>query len=128
MKRSLWSRAIALVFALLLTGCTTDPPPSESTEPSASNIPTSSTAPENPTTTDPVHEHDHVAGEVVVATCTSDGYTIYTCECGDTYNDDYTEKVDHTFEETVIAPTTETAKIAATIPRARTKSATVTER
>lgn len=108
MKRSLWSRAIALVFALLLTGCTTNPPPSESTEPSVSNTPTSSTAPENPTTTDPVHEHDHVAGEVVVATCTSDGYTIYTCECGDTYNDDYTEKVDHTFEETVIAPTTET--------------------
>lgn len=107
MKRSLWSRAIALVLALLLTGCTTNTQPSESTEPSSSSTPTSSTVPENVTTTDPVHEHSYVAGEVVAATCTSDGYTVYTCECGDTYNDDYKEKVEHSFEETVIAPTTE---------------------
>ena len=34
--------------------------------------------------------HKYVAGTVVEATCMEGGYTVYTCECGDTYNGDIT--------------------------------------
>ena len=51
--------------------------------------------------------HKHSATEVVAATCTAEGYTVYVCDCGDTYNDDFTEKAEHTYEETVIPPTAE---------------------
>ncbi len=41
--------------------------------------------------------------EVVPATCTENGYTVYTCsECGDTYNADETKKVAHTYDNGVI--------------------------
>jgi uncharacterized repeat protein (TIGR02543 family) len=42
------------------------------------------------------HTHEY-AQEVVAPTCTQDGYTTYTCECGDTYNDN-TVKAAHTKE------------------------------
>ena len=35
------------------------------------------------------HEHSYV-DEVVAPTCTENGYTKHTCECGDTYNDNET--------------------------------------
>ena len=38
---------------------------------------------------------------VTPATCTSQGYTTYTCECGDSYVEDWTEKVDHSMGEWV---------------------------
>jgi len=100
MKRSLWSRAIAIVMALLLSGCTTNFQVSESRESSLSSTQTGPTV-QN-------HDHKYVAGEVIAASCTSDGYTVYSCECGDTYNDDFTEKIEHSFEKTVIASTAET--------------------
>lgn len=34
------------------------------------------------------HEHNYTA-EVVPPNCTAQGYTKYTCECGDTYNDNF---------------------------------------
>ncbi|MCD7761015.1 MAG: 5'-nucleotidase C-terminal domain-containing protein, partial [Clostridiales bacterium] len=33
------------------------------------------------------HIHEYVATEIVEATCTEDGYVVYTCECGDTYTE-----------------------------------------
>ena len=41
-----------------------------------------------------VYEH-HYQAEVVEATCTADGYTIYTCTCGDSYITDRTVRAPH---------------------------------
>ncbi len=51
-------------------------------------------------------EHVHFyEAEVTEPTCTESGYTTYTCECGDSYIDDYTEPLNH--PETVVIPGTE---------------------
>ena len=42
------------------------------------------------------HTHEY-AQEVIAPTCTQDGYTKFTCECGDTYNDNVV-KAAHTEE------------------------------
>ena len=52
----------------------------------------------------------HKYNEVIVSpTCTEQGYTTYTCECGDTYVDDYINALGHTpasaVEENYVAPT-----------------------
>lgn len=108
MNRPIWIRSTALLLAVLLTGCTTSTPATESTSSTMSNAETETIATTNPeVATDPIHEHKHIAGEVVAATCTAEGYTVYVCDCGDTYNDNFTEKVAHSYEETVIPPTTE---------------------
>ena len=40
--------------------------------------------------------HAHIYNkEVVEPTCTKEGYTIYTCECGDSYKDNYLNNLDH---------------------------------
>ncbi len=44
------------------------------------------------------HIHSYT-NEVVKPTCTEKGYTLYTCKCGDTYKDNYTEKTDHVLGE-----------------------------
>ena len=48
--------------------------------------------------------HSHTE-EVIEPTCTAMGYTIYTCECGDSYMADYTDKIDHDYDEEVTEPT-----------------------
>lgn len=48
----------------------------------------------------------HYDSEVIAPTCTSMGYTVYTCrDCGDTYTGDYTDKAEHDYKKTVTAPT-----------------------
>ena len=47
----------------------------------------------------PDHTHKHTK-TVTAPTCTEDGYTTYTCSCGDTYIDDEVPALGHT-EETV---------------------------
>ena len=43
-------------------------------------------------------EHQHNYSIVVTnPTCTTQGYTTYTCECGDSYVDDYVKENGHTF-------------------------------
>ncbi len=49
----------------------------------------------------------HYSEETVRPTCTAMGYTIYTCECGNTHTGDYTDAVSHSFEKTTVAPTCE---------------------
>ena len=44
------------------------------------------------------HEHSYTA-QVTPPTCTEQGYTTYTCECGDSYVDDYEDAVGHNFGE-----------------------------
>ncbi|MCM1350393.1 MAG: leucine-rich repeat protein [Prevotella sp.] len=43
------------------------------------------------------HKHDYKLS-VVEATCTEQGYTLHTCSCGESYKDNYTEKVDHHYQ------------------------------
>ena len=54
------------------------------------------------------HEHDYVAGETVAPTCTEKGYTVYSCECGENYQDDFVDALGHDYvadEEDSKAPT-----------------------
>ena len=46
------------------------------------------------------HEHSYTA-VVTEPTCTEGGYTTYTCECGDSYVDDYTDALGHDFVDGV---------------------------
>lgn len=81
MKRKTLRRVVATIFgimflgiiAILITKCiqNTDTAwnPSEEDEPE-------------------VHRHEYNL-EVITPTCVNDGYTIYTCECGESYRDDY---------------------------------------
>ncbi len=50
------------------------------------------------------HQHEYTE-EVFVATCQEEGYTKYTCSCGDTYIDDIVEKLDHEYLKEIISPT-----------------------
>ena len=43
------------------------------------------------------HTHAYTA-TVTLPTCTEQGYTTYTCECGESYVDDYTEATGHKYE------------------------------
>ena len=53
------------------------------------------------------HEHSY-SEEVIEATCTEGGYTKYTCECGDTYNDNVVEAKGHSYGDwTVVKEATE---------------------
>ena len=38
-------------------------------------------------------------------TCSERGYTTYTCECGDSYKDNYTDIIAHTYSTEIIDPT-----------------------
>ena len=49
---------------------------------------------------EPIHEHNYEA-VVTAPTCTAQGYTTYTCECGDSYVDDYVDALSHTPAEAV---------------------------
>lgn len=42
------------------------------------------------------HKHDYKA-TVVAPTCTEQGYTLYECECGDSYKDSYTDAKGHSY-------------------------------
>ena len=46
------------------------------------------------------HEHAY-AEEITAPTCTAQGYTTYTCECGDTYVGAYVEALGHEFKQYV---------------------------
>lgn len=47
-------------------------------------------------------KHEHAYTETVTApTCTAEGYTTYTCECGDTYTDNKVAATGHTYENGV---------------------------
>lgn len=52
----------------------------------------------------PVHTHEY-NDEVVNPTCAENGYTVYSCECGDTYNADTKEKLGHAYESAVVSAT-----------------------
>lgn len=51
-------------------------------------------------------DHSYTESSITEATCTDEGFTTYTCECGDTYNSDYTDKLDHNYASEITTPTT----------------------
>ena len=54
----------------------------------------------------PTLSHEHSYTPVVTApTCTAQGYTTYTCACGETYDADYVDMIAHTYESAVTNPT-----------------------
>ena len=51
--------------------------------------------------------HIHKYNTVVTApACTEQGYTTYTCECGDTYVDDYVDAIGHSHTSKITTPAT----------------------
>ncbi len=54
----------------------------------------------------PMLEHTHsYEATVTNPTCTEDGYTSYTCRCGDSYIANYTDALGHDYDVVVTAPT-----------------------
>ena len=57
---------------------------------------------------DPGPDHKHVYNNTVISpSCNRQGYTLYSCECGDTYKDDVKDKLTHSYTSQVISPTEE---------------------
>ena len=51
-------------------------------------------------------EHDFEAIKVVAATCTEQGYTLYSCDkCGENYTDDFVDALGHTFVDIYVPET-----------------------
>ena len=69
----------------------------EKTEPSGEEEEKDSSEPAEPEEElEIIHEHDYEA-VVTDPTCTEQGYTTYTCECGDSYVDDYVDATGHSY-------------------------------
>lgn len=51
-----------------------------------------------------LHEHEYLE-QFIDATCTEEGYAIYTCECGHRYTEDYIEPYGHKYLEEQIEST-----------------------
>ena len=51
----------------------------------------------------PANGHSHKT-VVTAPTCESEGYTTYTCHCGDTYKADYVDALGHDYDVVVTAP------------------------
>ena len=51
------------------------------------------------------HSHVYTAVAIKNPTCTSQGYTVYTCYCGDMYFGDHTDPAGHDYTVTVVPPT-----------------------
>ncbi len=108
MKRKLITLLLTLSMAftvLCFVGCNTENSNNAQSSVSATLPSTDNSTPsssERPPTTE--HTHDYIA-HVTAPTCTTRGYTTYTCACGDTYIDDYVNAKGHSYAATVTQPT-----------------------
>ena len=96
------------------TDVSTPTDPSDSADPSDPTDTEDPADPVNPSAPD-VLEHQHsYAEDVTKATCTEDGYTTYTCECGDTYTGSKVMATGHTWSDwtTIEEPTQTTTGLA----------------
>lgn len=57
-----------------------------------------------PSSENPPHQHKYTK-KIVEATCVSEGYTLYTCSCGDQYMDNGVGALSHDYIQTVVEPT-----------------------
>lgn len=58
-------------------------------------------------TPEPVHVHNYEIADVFAPNCTTNGYTVYVCSCGDSHLGDETPASEHTYISNVVAPTEE---------------------
>ena len=89
--RKKWITVLATLFtcatlALGFSACETD----GNTSAGSSNINSEQEQP-------PAHEHEYTT-EITAPTCTEQGYTTYTCECGHSYVDTYVDALNHDFK------------------------------
>lgn len=70
--------------------------------PAETDPPANSTQKPNP----PAHKHSYTKS-VAAPTCTEKGCTLYTCACGDSYRNSYTDPLGHDYEVSVVLPTTQ---------------------
>lgn len=83
---------------------TPEDPTEAPTKPAPTDPPATKPAPTDPPATKHVHDYSK---KVVKPTCTKKGYTKYTCDCGDSYKDDYVDKLAHKYTSKVVKPTCE---------------------
>lgn len=77
------------------TEAPTEPTSPATTEPAVTEPP----ATEPPATEPPATEHTHTySSKVVKPTCEKKGYTLYTCDCGESYKDNYTKAGAHDYQ------------------------------
>ncbi len=50
--------------------------------------------------------HNH-SESIIAPTCEAMGYSVFTCDCGDTYTANFTDKAEHEYETETTAPTCE---------------------
>ncbi len=94
---------IALIFVCMMTAiaCEEENMPQSSSSISSSIEDSSSLKEDNSTSS---HEHIYMA-KTYAQTCTTQGYTVYTCECGESYQVIFASATGHTYTEKVVAPT-----------------------
>lgn len=85
----------------------TQPSEPEPTEEVAETATENTTQPSTTAVTEPPHQHSYTSSQVA-ASCESQGYTQYSCSCGNSYSDNYTAALGHSYTETVIAPASST--------------------
>jgi hypothetical protein len=83
----------------------TTAPDAETTAPETEVVAPETTAPDT-TPVEPEHVHKYIATETIAANCTTSGYTVFACDCGDMYNDDYTAPIKHNYSVKVVDATT----------------------
>lgn len=71
---------------------------SSSSKPSGSSSSSSSKPSSGSSSSTPSHSHSY-SSKTVKATCTSGGYTVYTCSCGASYTDSYTDATGHRWSD-----------------------------
>ena len=87
----------------------TTAPTTPATGPAPSGTTEATTPPTAPsTTTTAPHEHVYTS-ETVAPSCSKPGYTVYTCECGDSYTENVEPALGHEYSDwvTTVAPTVE---------------------
>ncbi len=52
----------------------------------------------------PPHTHSYTS-KVIAPTCTSQGYTLHTCSCGNSYKDNYKNAISHSYIDSEVKPT-----------------------
>ncbi len=60
----------------------------------------------NPTEPSEAKETEHIhkyTSQIITPTCTEEGRTVYTCNCGDTYDDGVTAPLGHSWSEWAVA-------------------------
>ena len=84
---------------------TTPAEPTEAEKPKPTDPPVTTVPPTEPVPSESEVHHHVYTDKVVKPTCTKVGYTVHTCQCGDSYTDSKTPIAAHSYQATTVAPT-----------------------